>query len=167
MQRTIVVIFARVDHPPTKPTCDAVAKELPGACGVRHAVSGGYLERLPLAAIVADAFDSAEIRHHCSEPRWESAMLGCDGTVRRGCDLSNSATPFDSYRMIERLEPRTAMLAPGHACAAAFCEMLGRLGDFDPRPEAIARWSWPVSIRRFLAELDNLPTRETRRHAIA
>lgn len=102
LRNSIVVVSDRVER-------NAVSPELPSHLAeIAHdksdegepLVVGGYLERLPLAAIRARLVHSAEIWHYCTQPNGsyhrDSACLS-----RRVFPLRNDGPPFHSDAMLD------------------------------------------------------------------
>jgi glycosyltransferase involved in cell wall biosynthesis len=100
LRTSIVVISDRVENapPPTERPYDT-DPVIPQPDTSSPAVVGGYLERLPLAAVNGGVADFVEIWHHSTGDgfyRQESPHL-----VRRVFPLTDTAAPFHSEAMIE------------------------------------------------------------------
>ncbi len=104
--RSIVVISDRVDHQPAGPAppwADVAPAERPrpgGAAGV-PVVTGGYLERLPLACIAAGIADRAEIWHHQTGGARAPFRPANDHLGYRAFRLDAAEAPFDNRDMID------------------------------------------------------------------
>lgn len=102
LRTAIVVISDRVERnasPHGLQSHEAdIAKALPGDS--EPGVLGGYLERLPLAAIRAGLVQGAEIWHYCREP---SGSFQRDGShlSRRVFPLHTDIAPFHSEAMLD------------------------------------------------------------------
>lgn len=102
LRTSIVVISDRVEHSSVSPDLPSHLTEvhLAPRGEAEPAVVGGYLERLPLAAIRAGLVDIAEIWHHCTGPvgsyERDNAHL-----ARRVFPLSDDRVPFHSEAMLD------------------------------------------------------------------
>jgi len=101
MSNTMVVISDRVDHGHCAAKID---DDFGGVTSPRFAapaitsVSGGYLERLPLAAMISGLVSRAEVWHHHRSDCLLSSV-GDDGLTRRAFPLADEPAPFDSASM--------------------------------------------------------------------
>lgn len=107
MARTIIVISDRVDWSDDHADAQDAVSYDPEPADARRPpadIAGSYLERLPLAAIAAGAYDRAEIWHHCISREAEAVVCRDNGIVYRRFHLPDPSAPFDNRRMIERLQ---------------------------------------------------------------
>lgn len=100
LRTSIIVISDRVehDHPSGGPLYDT-AQRMPLNLAPLPRVMGGYLERLPLAAVRSGLADYAEIWHHSmvrGSFRQESPHVG-----RRVFPLTDDSAPFHSEAMLD------------------------------------------------------------------
>ena len=102
----IVVISDLVEPHPSFPAEDADLHAV-SADGQKPPVQGGYLERLPLAAVQAGLADRAEIWHH-HRGTGTAVFQGDDGITRRAFPVSGTAAPFHSDAMIDFIERQSA-----------------------------------------------------------
>ena len=111
--RTIVVISDLVEgHSPP----DWVIEPVPGvpapvdsdALRPGLAVTGGYLERLPLACVKAGLADRVEIWHHLEPPLPHRYKVDHDLLVRRAFPLDGRGPPVASSAMRRHVERRGA-----------------------------------------------------------
>jgi glycosyltransferase involved in cell wall biosynthesis len=101
LNNAIVVISDLVEHQPNPSFSDPLHPSLSRLGSVRDVpVIGGYLERLPLAAVHAGLADHAEIWHH---QRGEAIATAAQepNLIRRAFPLSHDGAPFHSDTMID------------------------------------------------------------------
>jgi len=103
---SIVVISDLVEPHPSFPA-EALFDHHVAERTPKPPVQGGYLERLPLAAVQAALADHAEIWHH-HRSTGTAVFQGDDGITRRAFPVSDSAAPFHSETMIEFIERQGA-----------------------------------------------------------
>jgi glycosyltransferase involved in cell wall biosynthesis len=100
LRTSIVVISDRIEHGgPEKGRPYDSPIEVPASSDPSPSVIGGYLERLPLAAVQSGLVEFAEIWHHSTSSGYHEK----DGThlSRRAFPLTDTAAPFHSQAMIE------------------------------------------------------------------
>jgi glycosyltransferase involved in cell wall biosynthesis len=97
----IVVISDLVEPHPSFPA-EPVAPRLDGDAGRGTTVRGGYLERLPLAAVKTGLCRFAEIWHH-HQNIGMAAFQSDEGITRRAFPVSSGA-PFHSDAMVDFIE---------------------------------------------------------------
>ena len=61
------------------------------------------------------------------------------------------------------ITPRTGLTASEDGFAEALASLIARHGEFDPRPVVQAHWTWPHSIRRLAALIDEARARRARK----
>ena len=110
--KSMVVISDRiewrdaVDLPPAPRWRDVPERDRPWRryTGALPEVTGGYLERLPLACIAAGIVDRAEIWHHRCGGTYEPLVEANDRLGYRGFRLDDPAPPYRNQDMVEFVE---------------------------------------------------------------
>lgn len=97
---SIVVISDRVDWHPDDGTADPPAP-WQAVTDAPFAVTGGYLERLPLACITAGIVERAEIWHHRAGQGRSSYTPAGPRLGYRGFPIADPVPPFDNRAMLE------------------------------------------------------------------
>ena len=103
---SMVVISDRVDHRPADcapalPWTEMAEAPWDGADGPLPEVTGGYLERLPLASVAAGIVERAEIWHHQLGGGREPLRRANERLAYRAFRLDDAQAPFDNRDMIE------------------------------------------------------------------
>lgn len=97
---SIVVISDRVDWHPDDGIADPPAP-WQAVTDASFAVTGGYLERLPLACIAAGIVERAEIWHHRAGQGRSSYIPAGPRLGYRGFPIADPMSPFDNRAMLE------------------------------------------------------------------
>lgn len=103
--RRIVAISDYCSHVPPLPGCIAAEDQAPMRTPPKVAVKGGYLERLPLAAVRAGLADCAEIWSFVGDDTTDTGLSGADtGIGHRKFRASPHAAPYGSAQMMTHLD---------------------------------------------------------------
>lgn len=104
LSRAVVVISDRIEH--GSELDNSLQQTMPAGPSfgaARPEVVGGYLERLPLAAVRAGAVEFAEIWHHRTAAV-SSSFLETEHLTRRVFPVDATEAPFSSRAMLEFIE---------------------------------------------------------------